>query len=453
MGYPSYQEYRFTNVPWYSDIPKGWQTIRIKFSTYVKGRVGWHGLHSDEFLLDGDHYLVTGTDFRGRKIEWNKCYRIEKNRYDEDPYIQLKDGDLLITKDGTIGKVAQVEGIPYKATLNSGVFVTRPEVGFQYDTNFMYYILTSDVFKNFVDNQKSGTTIAHLYQNVFEDFEYPFPESIEEQQKIATFLDYKTQQIDQLIEKKKALIEKLEEKRIAVITQAVTKGLDKNAKLKPSGVDWVDSIPTHWQCCPLKYFSDTFDCKHLTAEFVDEGYPLVSIAEVKGWHVDVETSKKTTFEYYKDLIDGGRKPQAGDIIYSRNATVGEAAIVLEETPDFAMGQDVCLIRSFETLLPDYLMYMLNSMLILQQLDLLMVGSTFKRINVDDIRNYTLVIPPQNEQKDIIGYLDNACMKVDNMLLKANTVVERLEEYRAALITSAVTGKIDLREADIPKDVA
>lgn len=96
-----YPTYKPTNIDWIGNIPKHWSTKRLKFNTYIKARVGWHGLKSDEFSTDGEVYCVTGTDFTHGKINWAGCYKISKDRYDEDPYIQLKEGDLLITKDGT----------------------------------------------------------------------------------------------------------------------------------------------------------------------------------------------------------------------------------------------------------------------------------------------------------------------------------------------------------------
>ena len=134
MGkYRAYESYKDSGVEWLGEIPKHWQAIRIKFSTYIKGRVGWHGLNSKEFLYEGNYYLVTGTDFKSRNINWKTCYRITKERYDEDPYIHLKNGDILITKDGTIGKIVQVKNIPHKASVNSGIFVTRPLKGKEYN--------------------------------------------------------------------------------------------------------------------------------------------------------------------------------------------------------------------------------------------------------------------------------------------------------------------------------
>ncbi len=445
MGYPAYDEYQLSRLEWLDVIPQSWDVTRLRLlSRRYSG--GTPSKDNQAYWQDGTiPWLNSGAVNQGA-ITKPSTYITELGLKESSAKWIPKEA-IIIALAGQGKTKGMAAYTTFKTTCNQSMGVVVFEKDYP---RYMYWWLVSQ-YKN-IRGMASDDARDGLNLEMLGTIPCPLP-SKPEQQKIATFLDYKTQQIDQLIEKKKALIEKLEEKRIAVITQAVTKGLDKNAKLKPSGVDWLGDVPEHWECCSLKYFSDTFDCKHLTAEFVDEGYPLVSIAEVKGWHVDIETSKQTTYEYYKNLIGGGRKPQAGDIIYSRNATVGEAAIVLEETPDFAMGQDVCLIRSSEALLPDYLMYVLNSKLILQQLDLLMVGSTFKRINVDDIRNYTLAIPPQVEQEDIVSYLDVACMRIDNMVSKAVETTERLEEYRSAIVTSAVTGKIDVRKVEISKEAA
>src|SRR5690606_17443865 len=140
----------------------------------VKGRIGWKGLRSDEFLEESDGFVVTGTDFKNGRIQWETCYQIPQARYDEDPFIQLREGDILITKDGTIGKIAVVENMPKIATLNSGVFVTRP-YGDDYAPEFMYWLLVSEIFVSFYDYNKSGSTIQHLYQNIFNEFKFPVP--------------------------------------------------------------------------------------------------------------------------------------------------------------------------------------------------------------------------------------------------------------------------------------
>ena len=208
-AYTPYTKYTESEVEWIGSYPEEWNLTRVKFESYVKARVGWHGLKSDDFTNEGP-YLVTGSDFKGPEIDWKECYHCDLDRYNQDPYIQLKEGDLLITKDGTIGKVALVNNLDKKATLNSGVFVVRP-LAESYTSRFYFWLLQSSVFTGFVDFNKTGSTIVHLYQDTFVNFRYAMPSFIE-QQNIDNFLDHETVKIDTLIEKQQQLIKLLKRK-------------------------------------------------------------------------------------------------------------------------------------------------------------------------------------------------------------------------------------------------
>jgi type I restriction enzyme, S subunit len=136
-----------SGIEWLGEIPEHWEVRKIKNVSYVKGRIGWHGLNSSEYIDEGA-YLVTGTDLIDNKINWNSCHHISYLRYEEDKFIQLKENDLLVTKDGTIGKTAIVNKLEGKATLNSGIFVVRPlkEI---YLSNYLMQVINSIIFKLF----------------------------------------------------------------------------------------------------------------------------------------------------------------------------------------------------------------------------------------------------------------------------------------------------------------
>ena len=212
-----------SGVEWIGEIPEHWEVSKIKFTTYVKGRIGWQGLRADEFIDEGP-YLVTGTDFVDGLVNWDSCYHISMERYNEAPPIQLRENDLLITKDGTIGKVAIVKNKPKYAILNSGIFVTRPKNS-AYLTEFMYWILNSQVFNKFIQYMSLGSTIVHLYQQTFENFSFPIT-NLNEQKTIAHFLDRKVAEIDGLISDIKLQIQKLKEYRQSLISEAVTGKID-----------------------------------------------------------------------------------------------------------------------------------------------------------------------------------------------------------------------------------
>ena len=187
-------------------VADGWQNINIGRDTTLKARIGWQGLTVKEYKENGEYYLVTGTDFERGLVNWNTCHYVDKYRYTQDKYIQLKNGDILITKDGTIGKVGYVENLTLPATLNSGVFVLRPK-NRNYDTKYLYYIFTSSIFDEFLTKLVAGSTINHLYQKDFVNFEFKVP-NIQQQQAIAKALsdtDELINSLEKLIAKKEAI--------------------------------------------------------------------------------------------------------------------------------------------------------------------------------------------------------------------------------------------------------
>lgn len=186
-------------------IPIEWQLKNIATTSTLKARIGWQGLTTSEYLSIGDYFLVTGTDFFEGKIKWETCHFVNKERFIQDKNIQVKVGDILITKDGTIGKVAYVDLLPLDATLNSGVFVIRPKDN-SYDPLYCYYIFKSEYFDDFLRKLVAGSTINHLYQKDFVLFNFPLPPTKAEQTAIATALsdaDALISSLEKLIEKKR----------------------------------------------------------------------------------------------------------------------------------------------------------------------------------------------------------------------------------------------------------
>jgi type I restriction enzyme, S subunit len=212
-----------SGIEWLGGIPEEWEVKRLKNTTYIKARVGWQNLRSEEFSTDGI-LCITGTELKNGSIDYQNSYRVSERRFLQDTNIQLKNDDLLITKDGTIGKIAIISLLNEPATLNSGIFVTRPKHG-NYIQKFMFWYLTSKSFYFFLSLMTSGSTINHLYQNVFENLPIPLP-PLQEQKSIADFLDKETAKIDSLIEKAKLSIELSKEKRQALISSAVTGKID-----------------------------------------------------------------------------------------------------------------------------------------------------------------------------------------------------------------------------------
>lgn len=204
-----------SHIEWIGKIPNTWNIGVIKYDFTLHGRIGWQGLTTNDYKDEGP-YLITGTDFSDSKVNWNTCVHITNKRFNEDSNIHVRENDLLITKDGTIGKLAIAKNCPEKVSLNSGIMMIKTKTK-KCLTSYLYYVLMSDVFWNwYYFSQRGNATIKHLYQEQFEYFKYPLP-SIEEQISIVDYLNKKVKTIDNLIEikiKKKQEYLKLKESLI-----------------------------------------------------------------------------------------------------------------------------------------------------------------------------------------------------------------------------------------------
>jgi type I restriction enzyme S subunit len=198
-------------------IPVDWEVININKCCTIKARIGWQGLKSNEYLKTGKYVLITGTDFDNGFINWKLCNYVTKWRFEQDKNIQIRKGDILITKDGTIGKVAFLNKIPMQGTLNSGIFVIRPRNLNKIDTVFLSLVFKSFWFDNFLEQIMSGSTIVHLYQKDFVKFNFPVP-CIKEQIAISRILSDMDSEISALEQK----LAKYRSLKAAIASQLLT---------------------------------------------------------------------------------------------------------------------------------------------------------------------------------------------------------------------------------------
>lgn len=208
-----------SGVDYIGKIPEKWNIIRLKHFSYRKGRIGWQGLSSDEFIDEGP-YLVTGTDFKDGEVQWDRCYHISQKRYNEAWQIQLKIGDLLVTKDGTIGKLAYIHFLPDNASLNSHLLLIRPLKN-KYTNKFLYWVLSSQLFKTYYELASTGAIMDSLSQEKIGNFSFAIPE-IDEQKQIADYLDKECKKIDKTINDKKEQLETIKEYKKSLIYEYVT---------------------------------------------------------------------------------------------------------------------------------------------------------------------------------------------------------------------------------------
>ena len=436
-----YREYKDSGIQWLGVIPAHWHPNPIK-AALVRNDSGVWG---EDFDDDGTIVLRSTDQTRqgGWRITEPARRRLSAR---QATYARLFPGDLLVTKSSGsvhhIGKTSVVDEAIAALNCCYSNFMQRLRVSAEHEPRFFWYFMNCPPAREQLIFLSSTTTgLGNLNGSILGAIRIPMAPP-HEQRAIVEFLDRETAKIDALVARKQQLIELLQEKRTALITRAVTRGLDPSVPMKDSGVEWLGEIPKHWEAGALSRWWTVLDCKHQTVPFLDEGIAVASIGDVHELKVDLSNTKRTSIEDYQRMIEGGREPQIGDIIYSRNATVGEAAIVDNDQP-FCMGQDVSLIRSVSDH-PLFLLHTLRSRVVLAQLESLMVGSTFKRINVGQIKKLFVPIPSRLEQEHIAQYAQHVYDTTSSLIEQVRDATDRFDEFRTALISAAVTGKIDVR---------
>lgn len=432
-----------SGIDWIGDIPCSWNIKRIKYLAQLKGRIGWQGLTSDEYT-DVGPFLITGVDFSDGGINWESCVHITEERWAEAPEIHIRNGDLLITKDGTVGKVAIVENLQGKASLNSGVLLIKTSD--EYSKKFLYWALLSEEFWTWFRLKNTGnSTIIHLYQNDFAEFCYTFPD-ITEQNTIADFLDKECAQIDSIAADLEKQIALLQQYKKSLITETVTKGLDKSVPMKDSGVEWIGKIPAHWD---VKRFKDECskigDIDHYMPDSTDEGIPYIMTGDFIGDenNIDFVNCKRISREDYIRLSKK-MKPMYGDILLARYATIGTVRIV-DIHEEFLVSYACAIIRIKESSYSKYIYYYLKSDTYSEEISKYIKTNTQANVGIDSIGRAKVPIPPIEEQKQISEFLDKKCHEINLVLRDKEKQLLKIQQHKKFLIYEYVTGKKRVKE--------
>jgi len=437
MSFPRYPAYKPSGVEWLGEVPEHWQEKPLKTITSINDEVLPESLSRDyeiEYVDIGSVSLANGIEKTEAMLFGDAPSRARRIP---------RDGDVLVSTVRTYLKaIAPVVNPPSNLVASTGFAVVRPR--HELEPGFLKYALQEEHFIQQVISRSTGVSYPAINASDVAKISLNLPGS-SEQLAITTFLDHETTKIDALIAEQQRLIELLQEKRQAVISHAVTKGLNPDAPMKDSGVEWLGEVPEHWDVAPLKHHWQVTDCKHVTAEFTQEGYPLASIKEAQGRWIDLTNAKRTTDEFYTLLTEGNRTPEPGDLVFTRNATVGEVAEVPAQIESFALGQDVVILKKLKgSHCSSFAWYLLRSTAVSNQLECAMIGSTFRRINVEQIKAISVPIPPSHEQASIAIYLGEASDQWSKQEQDARHCVSLLQERRSALISAAVTGQINVR---------
>lgn len=401
------QGYKNSGIEWIGSIPSDWKLDKIKYMANLYGRIGWQGLTSEEYIDEGP-FLVTGVDFCKGRIDWNSCVHISEKRWEQADKIQIKNEDLLITKDGTVGKVAIVNDLNGKASLNSGVLLI--DLKDKNSKKYLYWVLCSDVFWTWFNYKNSGnSTILHLYQKDFNEFIYTLPE-LKEQKLIANFLDKKCSEIDSVIEKIAKQINLLKDYKNSLITETVTKGLNKNVPMKDSNIGWIGEIPEEWDVSKIKYSLILMG----SGSTPDSSNPLnydgeinwIQSGDLYGKSYITETEKTIT----KYALHGNKSLKRYIapfvVVAMYGASVGNIAL---SQIDSYTNQACCVMKGDNSLNNKYLYYFLIANR--HEMLMLAIGGTQPNISQQLIKNLNIIIPQFNDQQEIVDFLDKNVRKL------------------------------------------
>lgn len=437
------EEMKATGIQWIGDIPASWNTKRIKYMARLKGRIGWQGLTSEEYQEEGA-YLITGVDFKDGGIDWENCYRVPMKRWEEAKEIQIQNGDLLITKDGTIGKVAIVSDMPGEASLNSGVLRIMPIEG--YSQRFLYWVIQSEEFWNWFHFRNAGnSTIIHLYQGDFAEFNCAFPDRTE-QKDIADYLDEQCGKLDRIIADLEKQISILQKYQRSLIIETVTGGLNKNTPLKDSGIDWVDKIPAHWKVNKVRYISKlnsgATPSKDVST-YWEGDIPWVSSQEVKS-DVLFDTSLHISEEAIKSCST--KLMPAGTLVM-----VVRSGILQHTLPVALLGvpatinQDIKGFSFSSKMLPAFFKYYVQGFNDALLNTLVKDKTTVESIDYNLLLSCKVMIPPVEEQERIVQYLDEYCLKFKSVLNTKQLQLDVLKQNKQSTVYEYVTGKKRVKE--------
>lgn len=386
----------------------------IKDCFKLRARIGWQGLRAEEFT-DYGPFLVTGTDFVNGKIDWDTCYHIDERRFRQDVGIQLKERDLLITKDGTIGKTAIVHDCPEQATLNSGVFVVRAING-DVVPEYLYYVLNSHQFELFMRNILTGSTIKHLNQEHFYKFSFEAPESPQQSQ-IAEVLA----SVDEAIDKTRALVEKYNNIKTGMMQDLLERDLSETTSV---ALGTVTTIARGGSPRPIQ--------SYLTTD--DSGVNWIKIGDTSLVSKYIVSTKEKIIE---EGAKYSRRVKIGDFILSNSMSFGRPYIL---KIDGCIHDGWLSISDYEDNIDkDYLYYILCAERTQRQFDALSAGSTVHNLKSETVKSVVIPLPAIPEQTYIAKQLSAADQKIQT----ERDYLAKLQDIKLGLMQDLLTNAVSV----------
>ena len=416
-----YDKYKDSGIAWIGEIPEHWEVKRVKnicSQTNIKENskgnpLPYIGLENIE--SGSGKYVDTTSEVDGiaNRFCKNNVLFGKLRPYLSKVYLAKSDG------------ICSTEFIVYDTKEN--------------DCCFIHKLLLSQAFIEVVNSSTYGAKMPRANSDFINNIYVQIP-PLSEQQSIATYLDQKCSEIDELITLQEEMITKLQSYKQSVITEAVTKGLDKNVPLKDSGIEWIGEIPEHWEIVDLKHLCKKItDGSHFSPQTTDEGEFYITVSNVFEDKIHFENAHKISIKDFNTLILNGCQPPIGSILLTKDGTVGRTAVVNDN--NFVVLSSLAILSLKDKILAEYVKYVLDSDALQEQMKLLMAGSALRRITLNKIYTLKMIYAPTfHEQQSIADYLDQKCSEIDELISIKQQKIEKLKDYKKSLIFECVTGK-------------
>lgn len=436
-----------SGIAWIGEIPEHWNIKKLKYllkPNCVNMRVGPFGsaLSGDDFKDEG-YWVYNQRCVLDKNFETNDTF-VDEYKYKELNAFTVDTGDMLITTRGTIGKVAIVPE-------NCPVGILHPcIIKFVLNQDLINNELVEIIFNNSnmimdqIMKKSNATTIDVIYSYTLKDLLLPVI-PMNEQIEIIDFLDKKCFEIDDILVDLNKQVEILTAYKKSLITETVTKGLNPNAPMEDSGIDWIGKIPEHWKTKKLKYLTNLIiDGTHNTPTYVDEGVPFLRVTDItSGGVIDIDSVAKIPIEEHLD-ISKRCCPKKGDLLVSKNGTIGVPKLI-DWDWDFSIFVSLCLIKTKSFLSSKYLLYYFKSSLIDSEIAFGGKTNTITNLHLEKIANFVIPVTSIDEQECIVEYLDIKCAEIDGLISDKTAQIDKMEKYKKSLIFEYVTGKKRVKE--------
>ena len=454
-----------------------------KFICDIFGRIGFRGYTVADITTKGNGAItLSPSNIKDQRFSIANSTYISWEKYNESPEIMIFKNDIVIVKTGsTIGKIGFIHDVIEKMTINPQLVVLK---NIRVNNKYLYYVLISVFFQDQLKTGTAGGSTPAISQEKINNFVLPIPIKEQEQTAIANYLDHKTTEIDTLIEQKKQLIVLYKEERTATINHAVTGKLDvckmselgcsglkdgqdfnnpinqvnpKNPsadkrKMKDSGIDWIGEIPEHWEVKRLKYLGSIVNGNSFKSDdFVDKSEcRVMKISNIQTMKVDWTDDSYLPDEFFNEYPN--HKINKGDLVFALTRPIistGIKATIVDEEDRILLNQRNAVFRPIKPETNRWLYYIILSSIFLEEFDSL-IDKTGQQPNIssNDIANISIPLPPVDECLNILGFLESKFSSIDSLITNTEKEINLLQEYKTALISEVVLGKVDVREETV-----